>query len=62
MFTVQTRNFLAHLNVWLGTVKMCGSCKNENCFICKRFGFVFEELIYGKYLNLNEYWFKTEHS
>ena len=24
---------------------MCGKCKNENCFKCKGFRFVFEELI-----------------
>ena len=51
---------------------MCGHCKNENCFICERFRFVFEEFIktnvhksknlWKVYLNLNEYGFKIEHS
>ena len=51
---------------------MCGNCKNENCFIYERFGYVFEELIktnihkskslWKVYLNLNEYGFKIEYS
>ena len=51
---------------------MCGNCKNENSFICKHFGFIFEELIqtnvhksknlWKVYLNLNESRFKIEHS
>ena len=59
-------------DVWFRTVKMCGNCKNEHCFICKQLGFVFEELIKTNvhklkdlqkvYLNLNEYGFKIEHS
>ena len=59
-------------DVLLRTVKMCGNCKNENSFICKHFGFVFEELIQANvhksknlwkiYLNLNESRFKIEHS
>ena len=51
---------------------MHGNYKNENCFICNRFGFVFEELIktnvhklknlWEVYLYLNEYEFKIQHS
>ena len=59
-------------DVWFGTVKMRGNCKNEHCFVCEQFGFVFEELVktnihysenlWKVYLNLNEYGFKIEHS
>ena len=54
---------------------MCGKCTNKNCFFfCERFKFVFDEFIktnvhiwkfpnilWGIYLNLNEYRFKIEH-
>ena len=72
VYCTNKKLFGALNDVWLRTVKMCGNCKNENCFIYERFGYVFEELIktnihkskslWKVYLNLNEYGFKIEYS